>query len=276
MGQLQLTLIHQAHPLLYPSTRSYLYAGTYGLVGLALHQQERYEEALHAYHSAYLAAMATGDPWYVAQNLIAQADTYRVSGRHAGAVQALEEALTYIGDTDKEHRLAKAHLLAVWADVAMTMREHSMAQGKLDESARYLDESTITEEFDRTCWLQLAGKNALMAGEYQQAIDYLEEALTSNPPHWLVRQVGILTPLAIAYARAQKRERSLFIAQQMIPIIGSVNAPMTNNYFLEYVKGDILGRFTRDREIDAFLTEVHQQLPYLQISVDALSPTMRK
>jgi tetratricopeptide (TPR) repeat protein len=76
VGQLQLSFVHRAHTLLHPTTRSYLYTGAYGLVGLALHQQERYQEALHAYHNAHLAALATGDPWYVAQSLICQADTY--------------------------------------------------------------------------------------------------------------------------------------------------------------------------------------------------------
>src|SRR6266567_1511802 len=64
LSQLQLSLVHHTHPLLDPSTRSYLYTGAYGLVGLALHQQGHYEEALHAYHNAHLAALATGDPWY--------------------------------------------------------------------------------------------------------------------------------------------------------------------------------------------------------------------
>ena len=37
VSRMLLSLIHQAHALLHPSTRSYLYAGAYGLVGLALH-----------------------------------------------------------------------------------------------------------------------------------------------------------------------------------------------------------------------------------------------
>jgi DNA-binding SARP family transcriptional activator len=270
VSQLQLALIHQAHPLLYPSTRVYLYAGAYGLLGLALHQQEHHEEALQAYHNAHLAAVATRDSWYVAQSLICQADTYLVLGMYAEALHAIEEALNGLGEIDEEHRRARAHLLGCWADVAMSMKEYSFAQKKLDEATRYLDEVTIIEEFDRTCWLQLAGKNALMAGEYHQAIDYLEEALATNPPHWLVRQAGILTPLAMAYARAQKREQSLLIAQQAIPIIGAVNAPMANTYFLEYVQDDILDRFPCDSKIHAFLREVQQQLPHLPVRVDAL------
>jgi len=270
MSQLQLSLVHQAHPLLDPSTRSYLYFGAYGLVGLALHQREHYEEALHAYHNAHLAALATRDPWYVAQSLICHADAYLGLGLYAEALHAIEEALLGLGESDEMHRRARAHLLGCWADVAMTMRDDPLAQRKLDESAQYLDDVTVVEEFDRSCWLQLAGKKALMAGAYQQAAQQLEAALAANPPHWLVRQVGILLPLSMAYARMGNRERTLLIAVQAIPVISTVNAPLTNTHFLAYVKGDLVGHFPHDRKIDAFLREAQQQLPHLPALVDVL------
>jgi DNA-binding SARP family transcriptional activator len=269
MGQMYLSLIHQAHQLLYSTTRSYLYAGTYGLVGLALHFEKRNEEAMQCYHNAQLAAIATGNPWYVAQNLICQADTYLTLGMNAEALQVIEEALLGLGEIDEEHRRARSHLLGCWADVSMNMREYTLAQRKLDEAAHYLNEDTIIEEFDRTSWLQLAGKKALMAGEYQQAINYLEEALALNPAHWVVRHAGILTPLAIAYARMREREQSLIIARQAIPVIKAVNAPMINTYFLEYIKDDILGRFSHDSKIHTFLMEVQQQLAHLPVFIDA-------
>ena len=270
VSQLQLSLVHHAHTLLHPTTRSYLYAGAYGLVGLALHQQEHHEEALHAYHNAHLAALATRDPWYVAQSLICQADTYLALGMYAEALHAIEEALLGLGKSDEAHRRARAHLLGCWADVVMTMRDYTFAQHKLDESALYLDEHTLIEEFDRTCWLQLAGKRALMAGEYQQAVDHLEEALATHPPQWLVRQAGILIPLAMAYARKRDRERSLRVAEQAIPVIRTVNAPMTNTHFLEYLKVDVLGRFPHDSRMRTFLTEAHHHMPHLPVLVDAL------
>ncbi len=276
VSQLQLALIHQAHTLLYPTIRSYLYSGAYGLVGLALHHQDRNEEALHAYHNAHLAAVATGDSLYVAQDLICQADTYLALGMYTDALHVIEEALDGLGEIDEAHRRVKAHLLGCWADVTMTMREYTLAQKKLDEAAIYLDEITLIEEFDRTSWLQLAGKKALMAGEYQQAIDYLEEALEANPPHWLVRHAGILTPLAIAHARKNEREQSLFIAEQAIPVIGALNAPMTNKYFFEYIKDDILGRFPHDSEIHSFLMKIQSQLPHLPALGDASQETTRK
>ena len=265
MSQLQLSLIHQAHPLLEPLTRSYLYAGAYGLVGLALHQQEHLEESLHAYHNGHLAALATGDPWYVAQSLICQADAYLGLGRYAEALHAIEEALDGLGESDEMHRRARAHLLGCWADVAMTMEDYAMAHGKLDESARYLDNDTLIEEFDRICWLQLAGKRALMAGEYRQAARHLEAALAANPSHWLVRHAGILLPLCMTYARMSDQDRTLSIAEQTLPVISAVNAPMTNRHFLAYLQDDLVGRFPGDGKIDAFLKKAHQQLPHLPI-----------
>ncbi len=107
-----------------------------------------------------------------------------------------------------------------------------------------------------------------MAGDYQQAIDHLEEALAANPLHWLVRHAGILTPLAMAYARMQEQEQSLFIAQQAIPVIGAVNAPMTNKHFLEYIQDDILGRFPHDNKSHTFLTEIQHHLPHLPALID--------
>ncbi len=267
-GQIQLSLLHQVHTFLHPSTRPYLYAGAYGLIGLALHFQDRNEEALRTYHNAYLSAVATKDPWYVAQSLICQADAYLTLGMYTEALQVIEEALFGLGEIDEEHKRAKAHLLSCWADVSMTIGEYTLAQKKLDEASHYLDDITVIEEFDHICWQQLAGKRAVMAGDYQQAIDHLERALAANPPHWRVRHAGILTPLAIAYARNKEWEKSLSVAQQAIPIIATLKAPMTNKYFLNYIQDDILKSFPCDSKIHNFLTEIQQQLPHLLAAID--------
>ncbi len=79
VGQVQLSLIHQAHALLYPATRPYLYTGAFSLIGIALHFQERNEEALQMYHNGYIAALATSDPWYVVASLISLAECYDAS-----------------------------------------------------------------------------------------------------------------------------------------------------------------------------------------------------
>ncbi len=268
IGQMQLSLIHQAHTLVYPSALPYLYAGAHSLVGIGLHFQERDREALQAHHHGYMASLATGDPWYVAQSLISQADAYLTLGMYTEASHVIEEGLSGLGEIDEAHRRARAHLLGCWADVAMMMSEYSLAQKKLDEAALFLDEAMIVEEFDHVCWRQLSGKKAIREGNYQLAIDHLEAALAANPPDWSLRQAGILTPLAIAYARKQEREKSLAIAQQAIPVIGSINASMTNKHFLKYVKNDLLSRYPHDREIRSLLVEMRQQLPHLSTLVD--------
>ncbi len=265
-GQIQLSLLHQVHPFLYPSVRPYLYTGAYGLIGLALHFQNHNEEALRIYHNTYLSALATRDPWYIAQSLICQADVYLTLGMHTEALYVIKEAMDGLGEINEEHKRAKAHLLSCWADVHMTTGEYTLAQKKLDEASRYLDTSTVTEEFDHSCWLQLAGKRAVMSGDYQQAIDYLEDALTANPPLWRVRHAGILIPLAIAYAREKEREKSFSIAQQVVPIIGTLNAPMLNTHFLNYLQDDIVKSFSYDSDIQNFLTEVQQRLPHLLVT----------
>jgi tetratricopeptide (TPR) repeat protein/transcriptional regulator with XRE-family HTH domain len=262
-GQVQLSLLHQVHPFLYPSVRPYLYTGAYGLIGLALHFQNSNEEALRVYHNTYLSALATRDPWYVAQSLICQADVYLSLGMHAEALHVIKEALDGLREINEEHKRAKAHLLGCWADVHMTMGEFTQAQKRLDEASRYLDSSTVIEEFDYTCWLQLAGKRAVMAGDYQQAIAYLEDALAVNPPLWRVRHAGILIPLAIAYARKKEREKSFSIAQQAIPLLGTLNAPMLNTHFLNYLQDDIGKSFPSDRSTQEFLTEIQQKLPHI-------------
>lgn len=102
IGRVQLSLIHQAHTLIDPSALPYFYAGAYGFIGIGLHFQERNEEALHAYHHGYIAALATGNPWYIAQSLICQTDSYHALGQFSMAIQAIEEALRVIaGSTDE-------------------------------------------------------------------------------------------------------------------------------------------------------------------------------
>jgi tetratricopeptide (TPR) repeat protein len=270
-GQFQLSLLHEAHTFVYPSSLPYLYRGTYDLIGISLYYQESNEKALKVYHDGYNAALAISDPWYIAQNLICQADSYNSLDRYGMAIQVIEEALRVIGkSTDESMMRTRAHLLSCWADSALMLEEYTTAQEKLENAAIYLDYTTLSEEFDRTSWLQLAGKKALMEGEYQQAIHHLEEALVLNPPQWVVRHASILTPLAIAYARMQQREQSLVIARQAIPVIGAVNAPMTNKHFLEYIKHDIMARFPHDSQVRSFLMDMQERLPQLTSLVDAL------
>lgn len=263
IAQLQLSLLREAYGSLSPATRPYLYVGVYNLLGVALLFQKRNAEALHMYQEAYLAAMATNNPWFIAQNLISQADACLVLGRYSDAVLALEEALSYLDDTDEEHRRVKAHLLACRADVAMTMEDYILAERMLDESARYLECLPVKEEFDRSSWLQLAGKRAILVKDYTQAETYLKEAARSNPPQLLVRHTGILTLLAITYARQNEREQSFLIARQAIPALKALNAPLANTHFLDYLQQDIINHFPVDSDGRTFLAEMQKHFPHL-------------
>lgn len=263
IGQIQLSLIHQAHQLLYPITRSYLYAGTYGLVGLALHFEERNEEAMQCYHNAQFAAIATGDPWYVAQNLICQADTYQALGMYTEALQAIEEALRGLGEIDEEHRRARAHLLTCWADNAIMLHNDRLTQEKLDAAEAYLDPNVSNEEFDKAAWLLIAGKYALNKRNYVTAKDCFEKALTELPEQWLLRRTITATGLAMAYARMGEQDSSLTVARDLVPLIKITNSQMTNRWFSNYLQQDLLGIFPTDREVQIFVADTNQQLPKL-------------
>ncbi len=254
IGQAQLSLIHQAHALLLPSTRSFLYAGAYGVIGAALHLQERNEEALHAYHHAHLAAVATGDPWYIAQNLICQADTYQALDRPAEALQALEEASGYLGYTDEEHRRTRAHLFGCWADAAMNMGEYTLAQKKLDESVVYLEQMSAKEEFDRGSWLHLVGKYAFETRNYPAAIDYFEQALAALPSDWIIRRILVLLPMMASYACEGDRNACIATANAASSVISVLNAPSMNRGFTNTIQG-ILKAFPNDAHLQSFILD---------------------
>lgn len=260
VGQALLYVVQQNHSLIFPRVRSMYYSAIYNLIGSALHFQEQYNDALDAHLNAHIAAMSTGDSWYVSQSLICQADSYQALKQYSKAIEVVEEALNILeNSTVQEHVRLKAHALACWADNAMMMGDHLTAQKMLEASAVYLDQIDSKEEFDRTSWLQLAGKNALMVGDYTTAIHHFEEALSYLPK--LLRSAGILIPLAMAYARANERDASIRVAKRLIPVISTMDAPMLNGYFVEYVKQDLQGTFPQDQEVLAFVKDAKHQLP---------------
>jgi hypothetical protein len=69
------------------------------------------------------------------------------------------------------------------------------------------------------------------------------------------------TGLAMAYARLGDRESSLALARDLVPLMHTTNAPMTNRWFTDYLRRDLLGRFPADNEIRGFVDEVCRQLP---------------
>lgn len=264
IAQAQLTLIEQVHALLYPSVRPFLYTGVYSLIGIALHFQARDEEALRVQHSAYIAALATGDPWYVAQSLICQADSHHALGQYDTAIQMIEEALRIIGKpTDSALVCARAHLLTCWADNAMMLEDYTTAEEKLDISSEYLDQIVPNEEFDRDGWLLLAGKYALKTGDYQTAVQHFKGALAELPEHWIVRRTMTAIGLAMAYARMNERDNSLAVAKKLMPWLKTINAPMTIRWFIEYLQQDLLGMFPTEREVYTFVADTYRELPQL-------------
>lgn len=262
IGRAQLALIHQAHTLVSASALPYFYAGAHSFLGIGLHFQERDEEALEAYHHGYIASLATGDPWYVAQSLICQADSYHALRHYGLAIQAIEEALrviTQANDDDGKMTRARAHLLSCWADNAMMLRDDRTTQAKLDLAETYLDPGMSDEEFDRPAWLLIAGKYALTSHHDATAKVCFEEALGALPEHWLLRRVMTATGLAMACARLGERDASLTLARELIPLLHTTNAPMTNRWFTDYLQQDLLARFPADGEVRGFVAATSQQ-----------------
>lgn len=261
-GRAQLALIHQAHTLVSASALPYFYAGAYSFLGIGLHFQERDEEALEAYHHGYIASMATGDPWYVAQSLICQADSYHALGHYGLAIQTIEEALRVIAhasDDDGKMTRARAHLLSCWADNAMMLHDDRTTQAKLDMAEIDLDPGMSDEEFDRPAWLLIAGKYALKSNNDATAKACFEEALLALPDHWLLRRVMTATGLAMACARLGERDASLRLARELIPLLHTTNAPLTNRWFTGYLQQDLLRCFPADGEIQGFVAATSQQ-----------------
>ncbi len=265
LGQTQLALVQQVHPLLHPSVRAYLYTGVYGLIGLALHFQERDLEALQVHQNGYFAASSTGDAWYVVQSLICQADCYNALRQYDFAIKVIQEALWIINTpTNNAQICAKAHLLSCWADNAMMLDDYKTAQEKLAASEEYLDQIVLNEEFDRASWLLLAGKYALKTENYITALRNFESALVELPEQWTLRRAMTALGLTKAYARIKERDKSLEIAQNLAPMIQTINAKMTNRWFAEYLQHDLLDLFPTDAHVRTFVSNTYQQLPQLR------------
>ncbi|MBA2677667.1 MAG: hypothetical protein H0U76_04625 [Ktedonobacteraceae bacterium] len=264
LAQAQLSLIQHAHSLLYPGTLPFLYTGAYSLIGITLHFQERDQEALHAHQSGYIAALAIGDLWYVVQSLICQSDCYHFLGQYDVAIQIIEEALHTIGvSSNNAHVCAKAHLLTCWADNAMALKDYRTAQEKLEASAVYLDHIAPNEEFDGAAWHMVAGKYSLMTKGYTTALDHFQESLAVLPEMWILRRIMTSIGLMKAYARLKERDQSLILADEVAPMVQSINARMTTRWFNEYLQEDLLETFPTDERVRTFVRNTYQRFPQL-------------
>jgi tetratricopeptide (TPR) repeat protein len=262
VSQAQLYLVQHTQVHLYPSIQPAFYSGVYRLMGAALFFQGRYEEAQHAQQSAYAAALEGADAWNMAQSRTWQVYDYQALGQHDHAIQAIVSALRLTaGRDDEASRRLHSHLLACWSESAVAMGEYRTSQEKLEASARFLDEIRPNEEFDRSHWLQMAGNCAVATEDYPTAIEHLEEALADLPPHLLMRQAVTALPLAKAYARTRERDASIHVARRAVTLLSALNAPIMTKQLVEYLRYDLLERFSGDTSVKAFLREVGQQLP---------------
>jgi len=152
---------------------------------------------------------------------------------------------------------ARAHLLSCWADNAMMLDDERTTQEKLDQAEACLDPGVPNEEFDRSAWLLIARKYALQSNQYETARARFAEALLAVPQAWLLRRVMT----AMACARLGEREASVALTQELVPLILSTNAPLTNRWFTDYLHQDLLGRFPADSDIQGLVVETCRQLP---------------
>lgn len=266
VGQAQLYLVQQCHSTLPSRDRSMFYTSVYNLIGKALYFQERHEASLEAHTNAHIAAMSTGNPWFVTQSLICQADCHQTLNQHAQAIEALEEALHIVGNPTEIGLIrTKAHLLACWADNAISLGEYSTAQRQLDASAAFLDQLEPSEEFDRATWLQLVGKYAFATGDYAKAIQHYEEALAALPPNWIIRQAFILIPMMVTYACMRDRSASLALADRAASVVNTLNAPSTNKQFVDAVRLALLGAFPGDEQVLKFTSDLKYKVPVLNV-----------
>jgi tetratricopeptide (TPR) repeat protein len=234
VAQAQLFLVQQSHSLLYPKARSLCYAGAYGQIGMTFHFQERDGEALQAYRSSYIAALEAGEPWYVVQSLICQADSYTALCHYDVAIRTIEEALRIIGEpTDEPMKRAKAHLLTCWADNAMMLQDFQTTEEKLK------------------------------TGNYGSAQACFQQALREVPQQWILRHAMTAIGLAMAYAGMSERDESLATAEQVVPMLKTINAPMTNRWFSEYLQQYLLGAFPTDTRVHSFVAETYKGFPQL-------------
>lgn len=266
VAQSQLYILQKIYLFLRSGIRSSFYSSVYSLLGLTLHQQECYEESLRIHSAAHIAARESGDLWRVTQGLTCQVSTYQGARRHTDAIQLIETALHLIEDQDDEKYLRlKAHLLANWADSATAIGEHSISQKKLEQSAELLDRISSKQEFDKASWLQMAGKCALLRGDYTGAIQQCEQALIELPHNDIFRQTITYIPLAIAHARNMDRDASLAVAEKSLSSLQALNAPVANKYFMEYMREDLVAAYPHDPRVHNFVAETQIKLSKLTI-----------
>ena len=253
-----LTMVQQCHMVLPLQERSLFYSSVYNLIGVALHLQERHQEALASHVNAHIAALAAGNSYEIVQCLIAQSNCYRGLGHYVNAISVLEEAYRLIGNSTEEQIVrTKAHLLSCWANNLMMMGDYKLAQEKLEASQEYLNEIQPNENFDRAAWMLISGQYELLKQHSAEALHIFEEALYQLPQKWMLRRAMTTVGVTRAYARLGEYEKSISIAEELVPMMKRLNVPMINRWFLEYLQHDLLETFPNHKKVQMFANSMH-------------------
>ena len=238
IGKALLSVLQQNHTILPSRIRNRFYAGVHNLIGISLQHQGQYHAALDAHTNAHIAALGSGETLEVIRSLLCQINVYQALGQYRQAFEVIEEALRILSTaTDEELLRAKGQLFVCWADHAMQVGEYRLAQQKLAESEMFLESIVPNEEFDRSSWLEMAGKYAFMTKDYQTAIQHYEKALMALSSKSIVRQTLILVPLLSTYTSVWDREGCLTTLEKTSAVVQLLKSPIINKLFTDSVQG---------------------------------------
>ncbi len=254
IGQALLTLVHQNSLYLLPSVRPLIYSSVYRLVGAALHFHGYYDKAYRTHEQAYISALEGVDLWNMVQCRIWQANGLMEQKRYSEVLQTNEAALRLISYYDDlEIVRLKAKILSSDAECAAFLGENKLVQEKLHASKTLLEQfpQALHDEFDYISWHQSAGTCALILGHHNDAINELQQAIDVLPANLVLRNVTILMPLAIAYARIRERDKCLEITTRVVQCSKELKSPNINQQFSHYLHEEIQKAFRGDPQINA-------------------------
>ena len=103
----------------------------------------------------------------------------------------------------------------------------------------------------------------LYISAYQKLQRSIEEAFAGLPAHSTLRRTMTAIGLTKVYACMGERDRSVEVAETLVPMMRQVNARMTDRWFTEYIQHDLLRVFPTDVRVQEFVTETYKRLPHL-------------
>ena len=262
IAQTQLYMIQQSHSMLYADVRPLFYAGAYNLIGATRYFLGQHHEAQQALDRAYIAGLEAAHPWLIGQTLSWQAYVSNGLFQPAQTLLIIDKALRIIAEHhDCESLRLRARLLTLGAENEALLGHKEETQIRLAEAKtllEYLPE--LHEEFDRVSWLQSAGECALTLKNYDQSLTYLQQAVDELPQQWTLRRASTLISFAQAFTRLKKAKQALAVAQQTLPLIVSIQAPLLKQKFGHYLQAELLAAFPNNSSCQQFVVEAHNHL----------------